>query len=302
MRGAALSITTRKHPLDARILAVLDSDTPLVQSLDRVFNKLYNLAGRVEISTGSREIMAKLVAYYRVSTKRQGDSGLGLEGQKAAVLTHAATSSTIIAEYVEVESGRKSNRPELAKALAHAKLAGATLCIAKLDRLARNVAFLSGLMEAKRPFVCCDNPHATPLTIHILAAVAEAEAVQISARTKSALAAYKAGNRVSKRIREKYPEGVPAKVVKETAGKLGGALPQCRNLTDDARRKGHERGVKAASDRAADLASKVGPIVQELRQGGATLQAIAKELNDRHYVTRRGKPWSHVAVLRLLSR
>jgi DNA invertase Pin-like site-specific DNA recombinase len=248
-------------------------------------------------------MMAKLVAYYRVSTKGQGESGLGLEGQKAAVKAHAkAIGATIIGEFIEVESGRKSDRPELAKALAHAKLANATLCIAKLDRLSRNVAFLSGLMEAGTPFVCCDNPHATPLTVHILAAVAEDEAKRISARTKAALAAYKAGKRVSKRIKERYPNGVPAKVVKETAGKLGAELPQCRNLTDAARRKGHERGVKAAAAKAAERAAQVAPIVRELREQGRTLQAIADELNARGYETGRGKPWNHVAVLRLLSR
>jgi DNA invertase Pin-like site-specific DNA recombinase len=264
---------------------------------------LYNPTGRAEISTGRRKLMEKLIAYYRVSTKRQGDSGLGLDGQKAAVKAHAtATGPTIIAEYIEVESGKNSDRPQLAKALAHAKLANATLCIAKLDRLARNVAFLSGLMEAGTPFVCCDNPHATPLTIHILAAVAEDEALRISARTKAALAAYKAGNRVSKRIRARYPKGVPAKVVKETAGKLGAALPQCRNLDDSARQKGHERGVKAAAARAAERAASIGPIVWELRREGATLQAVADELNARGYVSRRGKPWSHVSVLRLLRR
>jgi DNA invertase Pin-like site-specific DNA recombinase len=137
-------------------------------------------------------------------------------------------------------------------------------------------------MEAGTPFVCCDNPHATPLTIHILAAVAEDEAKRISARTKAALTAYKA--------------------VRETAGKLGAALPQCRNLTDEARRKGHERGVKAAAERAAERAASIGPVVRELRRQGATLQAVAEELNTRGYVTRRGKPWSHVAVLRLLKR
>jgi DNA invertase Pin-like site-specific DNA recombinase len=232
--------------------------------------------------------MAKLVAYYRVSTKGQGESGLGLEGQRAAVLAYAkSTGGVIVTEFTEVESGRKSDRPELALALAHAKLARATLCIAKLDRLARNVAFLSGLMEAGTPFVACDNPHATPLTVHILAAVAEDEAKRISARTKAALAAYKAGGRVSKRVRAQYPNGVPVKVVKSTAGKLGASLPQCRNLSADARRKGCERGTAAAAALAADRAAALEPIVRELRQGGATLQVIAGELNNRGYVTAR---------------
>src|SRR5262245_20848184 len=134
----------------------------------------------------------KIIAYYRVSTRKQGDSGLGLEGQQHEVQTHAQrNNATIVASYKEVERGKKSDRPELAKALAHAKRSKAVLVVAKLDRLSRNVAFLSALMESKVQFVCCDNPHATSLTIHILAAVAEDEAKRISARTKAALAAAK---------------------------------------------------------------------------------------------------------------
>src|SRR5262245_27576135 len=133
---------------------------------------------------------AKLVAYYRVSTKRQGESGLGLEAQRSAVQDFAArTGGQIVREYVEVESGRKANRPELKKALAHARRSQALLCVAKLDRLARNVAFLSALMDSGIDFVACDNPAANRLTIHILVAVAEDEARRISERTKSALAA-----------------------------------------------------------------------------------------------------------------
>ena len=131
------------------------------------------------------------VAYYRVSTQRQGESGLGVEAQEAAVLQHVNGHGVLLAGYREIESGRKKNRPELAKAIAHAKRSKATLVIAKLDRLARNVAFVSTLMEAGIEFVCCDNPTANPLTIHILAAVAEAEAKAISQRTKDALRAYR---------------------------------------------------------------------------------------------------------------
>jgi DNA invertase Pin-like site-specific DNA recombinase len=246
--------------------------------------------------------MAKLIAYYRVSTKQQGESGLGLEGQKAAVASHAAHRDSIIGEYVEVESGKRADRPELAKALAHARSANATLCIAKLDRLARDVHFLSGLMKANRPFLCCDNPHATPLTIHILAAVAEDEADRISKRTKAALAAYKAGGRVSKRIREKYPRGVPAAIAKATAGKLGASLPQCRNLSDEARAKGQKSGSSRNSALAAASAEDIGPIARRLRAEGLTLEAIAAELNKGGRVTRRNKSWTTVAVLRLLKR
>src|SRR5690606_2576896 len=123
----------------------------------------------------------RLICYLRVSTAKQGSSGLGLEAQRAAVQQYAnQLGAEIIAEYLEVESGKRSDRPQLDIAIGHAKFAGARLVVAKLDRLARNVAFLSALMEAKADFVCCDNPHATPLTLHILAAVAEDEARRIS--------------------------------------------------------------------------------------------------------------------------
>ena len=115
-----------------------------------------------------------LIAYYRVSTKRQSQSGLGLEAQKAAVMDFQRQQGTIVlAEYIEVESGKLTDRAELAKALCQAKRAGAILVVAKLDRLARNVAFTSALLDSGVEFICCDNPHANRLTIHILAAVAE---------------------------------------------------------------------------------------------------------------------------------
>ena len=138
-------------------------------------------------------IMSKpIVAYYRVSTDRQGIRGLGIEAQQAAVEQYTRhTEGNLLAEYREAESGRKSDRPQLREALKHARRVGAVLVVAKLDRLSRNLAFLSALMEARIDFVCCDNPHANRLTLHILAAVAEDEAVRISERTKAALAAYK---------------------------------------------------------------------------------------------------------------
>ena len=130
-----------------------------------------------------------LVAYYRVSTKQQGASGLGLEGQKTTVESFAKSAgANIMASYTEVESGKRADRPKLAAAIAHARRSKATLVIAKLDRLSRNVAFLSALMDSGCEFVACDNPNANRLTIHILAAVAENEARAISERTKAALA------------------------------------------------------------------------------------------------------------------
>jgi len=137
--------------------------------------------------------VADIIAYYRVSTRKQGESGLGLEGQKAAVEAYSKqTGARILASYREIESGKRSDRPELAKALAHSKRSKAVLVVAKLDRLARNVEFMAKLMNSAVDFIALDNPNANRLTIHILAAVAEAEAKATSDRTKAALQAYKA--------------------------------------------------------------------------------------------------------------
>jgi len=151
--------------------------------------------------------------------------------------------------------------------------------VAKLDRLARNVAFLSALMESKVPFIACDNPHANRLTLHILAAVAEAEALAISERTKAALTAYKA-----------------------RGGKLGAELPQCRNLTADARKTGAHRAGLAVAKAAAEAYADLAPMMKEWRAEGLALQAIADRLNAEGHTTRRGKPWNPVQVLRVLDR
>ena len=226
----------------------------------------------------------KIVAYYRVSTKQQGESGLGLEGQKSAVVGYAQSNrGEIIREYVEVESGRKSDRHELAKALTHAKRAKATLVVAKLDRLARNVAFLSALMEAGVDFVAVDNPHANRLTIHILAAVAEDEARRISERTKSALAAAKA-----------------------RGTKLGSARPGHWKGREHLRQAAIRKAVTVATEvRAKDTAEAyrdIAPLMREFRDSGKSFQAIANELNSQGYVTRRGKPWNPMQVQRVLKR
>jgi DNA invertase Pin-like site-specific DNA recombinase len=220
----------------------------------------------------------KLVAYYRVSTKGQGDSGLGLEGQTAAVGAFAkGQGAEIIRAYTEVETGKRADRPELIKALAHARRSKATLVIAKLDRLSRNVAFMANLMESGVDFTACDNPHANRLTIHILAAVAENEAKMISERTKAALTAYKA-----------------------RGGVLGAARPDGRRLTPDDAVRGREkaREVRQANARAAvaDLA----PMMVELRAEGLSLRAIADRLNADGQTTRRGAAWNPMQVRRVL--
>jgi DNA invertase Pin-like site-specific DNA recombinase len=217
----------------------------------------------------------KLVAYYRVTTAKQGSSGLGLEGQVAAVEAYArGIGAEITRSYREVESGKRSDRPELLKALADARRSRATLVIAKFDRLARNVHFLSGLMESGVDFVACDNPHANRLTIHILAAVAENEAKMISERTRAALAAYKA-----------------------RGGKLG-----TDNLTAEGRGLGSKRsGEKARAD-ADDAYGDLLPMLRELRAEGLTLQAISDRLNSEGHTTRRGRDWNRVQVKRVLDR
>jgi len=222
--------------------------------------------------------MAAIIGYLRVSTKGQEESGLGLEAQKAAIGAYAKASG-ILTCYTEVESGKLANRPELARALAHCRRSKATLVVAKLDRLARNVAFLSALMDSTVPFVAVDNPHANRLTLHILAAVAEAEAKAISDRTKAALAAYKA-----------------------RGGKLGGSLPQCRNLTPAIIARGQRMGAEAARKAATEAYADLFPALTEWRARGATLQEIAARLNEEGHTTRRGRPWNAVQVGRVLER
>jgi DNA invertase Pin-like site-specific DNA recombinase len=228
--------------------------------------------------------MKKMIAYLRVSTKMQGDSGLGLEAQRAQVVAFAQREGAeIIQEYVEVESGKLADRPQLSKALAHAKRSKALVCCAKLDRLARNVAFLSALMEAGVDFVACDNPHANRLTIHILAAVAEDEARRISDRTKAALQALKA-------------RGV----------KLGSARDGHWQGREDARLRGAREGAKVAGrvnrQAADDAYADLYPMMAEMRSRGTSLREIASALNSQQHTTRYGREWSATQVLRVLRR
>jgi DNA invertase Pin-like site-specific DNA recombinase len=223
----------------------------------------------------------KLVAYQRVSTKGQGESGLGLEGQGLAIARHVAASGcTLLATYTEVESGTKSDRPELAKAMTHAKRAGATLVIARLDRLSRNLHFLSGLMESGVDFVACDMPSANRLTLHIMAAVAEDYAKQISDKTKMGLEAAKARGTI-----------------------LGGyRAAAAAKLTPDVTAKGRARAAASRRQGAIDTYSDLAPAILAMRSEGWSLRAIADRLNTDGHQTRKQAAWSSVQVMRVLSR
>jgi DNA invertase Pin-like site-specific DNA recombinase len=245
--------------------------------------------------------VVKVVAYHRVSTARQGASGLRLDAQRAAVAAWcAAGGAEVLAGYTEVESGRRADRPELRRALAHAKRSKATLVIAKLDRLSRNVHFLSGLMESGVEFIACDNHHANKLTIHILAAVAEDEAKRISERTKAALAAYKSNLYIIKRIRDMYPGGVPPEVVAARAGKLGSALPDGRRLSPEDAAKGPRAAAARRMARARDAYIDLAPLVARWKAEGLSLRVIAARLDAAGHTTRGGKAWNPVQVSRML--
>lgn len=203
---------------------------------------------------------------------------MGLEAQQAAIEAYAAANAaTIIAEYVEVESGRKNDREQLTNALRHARVHGARLVIAKLDRLGRNAAFLMALRDSGADFVACDDPHTTPLTAGIKAIIAEEEARQISSRTKAALAACKARG-----VRLGNPNGAAAL---RRAG------------------KGNSASCEAQRDKADSFAEDLADTLADVRAAGhTTLKAQAQELNRRGIKTARGGRWHASSVANLHKR
>lgn len=214
--------------------------------------------------------MTKYVAYLRVSTGKQASSGLGLEAQQAAIDSFVQHDDRLLASYVEVESGKDDNRPELAKALRHVELTGATLLVAKLDRLSRAVSFIAQLMDSKVDFVACDQPSATPLTIHIYAAMAEHERKMISERTRAAL-----------------------KAAKDRGVKLGGFRGAKVNPA---------LGTAAQKERAVTFNNRIAAVLADLQKDGSlSLSELARQLNARGIPTSRGGEWAATQVARAMA-
>jgi DNA invertase Pin-like site-specific DNA recombinase len=219
----------------------------------------------------------RYVAYYRVSTAKQGASGLGLEAQQESVRSYLNGGDwSLISEVIEVESGKRNDRPKLAEALRLCRTRKATLIIAKLDRLARNLNFISNLMEAEADFVAVDFPQANRLTVHIMAAVAENEALMISARTKAALQAAKA-------------RGV--KLGGDRAGIIASQSP-----------KGIAASAAIRAARSQKHAADIMTTIREAQANGATsLRQIADYLNRHSESAPRGGSWSAVQVSRIMA-
>jgi DNA invertase Pin-like site-specific DNA recombinase len=221
----------------------------------------------------------KFVAYYRVSTDKQGKSGLGLEAQEAAVVAFIASKgedARLLASFVEIESGKRSdNRPQLKLAMEQARLTGATLLIAKLDRLSRDAHFLLGLQKAGVKFVAVDMPEANELVVGLMALIAQAERQMISARTKAALAAAKARG-----VKLGNPRG---------AAHLRGL--------------GNPAGVAALKRGAMTRAEGLRATIEAIRaEGVVSANGIAGRLNEREIATPRGGRWSARTVSDVLAR
>jgi DNA invertase Pin-like site-specific DNA recombinase len=219
--------------------------------------------------------IGRFISYLRVSTDRQGRSGLGLEAQRRAVNDYLDGGFWhLIAEFVEVESGKRDDRPKLAAALSLCRVHNAVLVIAKLDRLSRDAAFLLGLQKAGVRFIAADMPEANEMVVGIMAVVAQAERKMISTRTKAAL-----------------------HVARARGVKLGN--PHNLSNQDAGRVRGRARRTEIAQHRAADLA----PLIADIRAAGASsLRQIATALNSRSIPTARGNAWSAVQVARVLER
>ncbi|MDO1451073.1 recombinase family protein [Rhodocytophaga aerolata] len=217
--------------------------------------------------------MQTYIAYYRVSTKGQEQSGLGLEAQRKVVESYIKNKGHILEEFTDIESGKNDSRKELQKAISLANQKGATLLIAKLDRLSRNLTFISSLMDSGVKFLCCDLPEANEFTIHIFAALAQQERKMISQRTKAAL---------------------------EVKKKAGIRLGSPQNFTYEHRVKGGSSRTEKAKEVLAN--KQAAKIIVRLRKERWTLAAIAAELNMDGYRTSMGKLFTPMSVKRLFDR
>ena len=217
--------------------------------------------------------MKNYIAYYRVSTAKQGRSGLGLQAQQDTVKNFLGNNGNLVAEYTEVQSGKSNARAELLKAIAQCKQDKATLLIAKLDRLSRNVAFIFELRNSGVDFVCCDLPDLNTLTLGIFATFAQHEAERISQRTKDGLRAAK---------RRGVVLGMPA------------------NLTKQARAKGMKARINNARTATANV--QASELIKMYNKDGLSLRTIASKLNESGYTTRRGAEFTAMQVKRLLDR
>ncbi len=228
--------------------------------------------------------MDKFVAYFRVSTARQGRSGLGLAAQRAAVNDLiAAKGNKLIAEFQEVESGKDRDRPKLAAALDHCRVTGATLMVAKMDRLSREANFIGALIDGDVDIRFCDFPTIPVgpvgrLILGVMAQIAEFERGIISERTKAAMAAAKARG--------------------QTFGNPCGAAPLVKH-----RKRGIRNSRRVRTAKANDFAQRLAPIIADIRAAGVdTTSGLARELNARDIEAPRGGQWGVTQVRRLLAR